>query len=99
MSSSSSWVETGPCCCGCVGDPGAGADIEDFLGMNDRRTTTCSHQSTVSVVTGGLERVICEYCGDVTVRYESMISGDINRLQFSRKAEKTAAKTGAHSQP
>ena len=59
--------------------------------MTDRRKATCSHHSTVSVVTGHLERVICEDCGDVTVRYESMISGDVNRLQFSRKADTTAA--------
>jgi hypothetical protein len=59
--------------------------------LTDQRKTTCSHLSTVSVVTGRLERVICEDCGDVTVRYESMISGDVDRLQFSRKADTTAA--------
>jgi hypothetical protein len=41
----------------------------------------------VTVISGGVERVICQTCGQVTVRYESTISRDISRAQFSRKAE------------
>ncbi len=59
----------------------------------------CSHRSTVSVVTGGLQRVICEDCGDLTVKYESMISGDLDRSKFSRRTDSTQMKTGAHSEP
>lgn len=39
------------------------------------------------MIADGLERVICEECGDVTIRYESMIPGDISRSQFARKAD------------
>lgn len=47
----------------------------------------CSHDSTVTVITAGLELVVCEGCGSVTVRYESAISGDARRSQFARKAD------------
>jgi hypothetical protein len=47
----------------------------------------CSHMSTVTVIAYGLERVICEDCGHVTVRYESMIARDVERSMFSRKAD------------
>lgn len=47
----------------------------------------CKHQSTVSVISAGLERVICELCGHVSVRYESMIRQDVKRSQFTRQAD------------
>lgn len=52
-----------------------------------RKIAACSHLSTVTVVSAGLERVICEDCGDVNIRYESMISGDVDRSKFSRDAD------------
>ena len=57
------------------------------MDMTDRNKADCSHQSTVNGVTGGPERVVCEDCGDVTVRDESMISRDIDRSMFSREAD------------
>ncbi len=47
----------------------------------------CSHQSTVSVIAHGFERVVCEDCGHVSIRYESMIAGDVERSVFSRRAD------------
>ncbi len=64
-----------------------------------REFAACSHQSTVTVVSAGLERVICEDCGYVTIRYESMISGDVDRSMFSRDADSADVKVGAHSKP
>ena len=64
-----------------------------------RKIAVCSHQSTVTVITGGLERVICEDCRHVTIRYESMISGDLDRSMFSRDADLVDVKVGAHSKP
>lgn len=55
----------------------------------------CSHVSTITVVSGGLERVVCEDCGDVTIRYESMISGDVDRAKFARRADVLHARTTA----
>ena len=63
----------------------------------------CSHDRTVTVITAGLELVVCEGCGDVTVRYESAISGDAKRSQFARRADslnslKTSSnRTNTHS--
>ena len=59
-------------------------------------TGDCSHPSTVSVITGGVERVICEDCGDVTLRYESMICGDVTRSQFSRRTDSLRSGEGTH---
>ena len=64
-----------------------------------RKIAVCSHQSTVTVITGALERVICEDCGHVTIRYESMISGDLDRSKFSRDADSAHVNVGAHSKP
>lgn len=50
----------------------------------------CTHYDTVNVICNGLERVICEQCGHVTIRYESMISGDVTRSQFPRRADEKA---------
>ena len=34
-----------------------------------RRIDECKHASTISTITAGLERVVCENCGHVSVRY------------------------------
>ncbi len=47
----------------------------------------CSHDSTVEVISNGLERVVCEDCGLVTVRFGEMISGSVDRSKFRRKAD------------
>lgn len=60
-----------------------------------RKIATCSHQNTVNGVTGGSERVLCEDCGDVIVRDESMIPRNINRSMFSRDADSVDVTDGA----
>lgn len=51
------------------------------------RIRRCSHRESISVIANGLERVICEDRGDVTLRYESLIAGDVSRSQFARRAD------------
>jgi ribosomal protein L32 len=34
-----------------------------------RRTKRCHHQTTVAVVSAGVERVICSSCGHLSFRY------------------------------
>jgi hypothetical protein len=41
----------------------------------------------MTVVTDGMERVICEDCGDVTIRFESTSSRDLARSKFSRVSD------------
>ena len=36
------------------------------------------------MISDGVEMVVCEQCGDVTVRYESMIRADLSREDFAR---------------
>jgi hypothetical protein len=67
---------------------------EAIMPRTHPRRGECEHAQTVTVISDGLERVICETCGQVTLRYESMISGDIQRSQFSRLADRLQA--GAH---
>ena len=45
----------------------------------------CTHDSSISVIESGRELVVCEGCGDVTVRYSSGLSTDVARSQFARK--------------
>jgi len=68
-------------------------------GFDRTYRAACSHQSTVKGVTGGPERVPCEECGDVIVRNESMISRDIDRSMFPRKADSVHVMDGAPAKP
>ena len=52
-----------------------------------RRIAVCKHDVTVSVIFDGIEGVVCENCADLTFRYESMISGDVDRSKFARDAD------------
>jgi hypothetical protein len=49
--------------------------------------TRCGHHDTITVVHSGLERVVCEACGLVSVRYESELTGERDRLSFARPAD------------
>ena len=59
------------------------------MASEDRKTQRCSHDVTVSVRMSGLERVVCERCGHVTVRYLSALSGSVDRSRFAREADRT----------
>ena len=37
------------------------------------------------MISDGVERVVCEECGETTVRHASLVAGDVNRAQFARK--------------
>lgn len=52
-----------------------------------RKVAACRHERSVSVISDGLEREICEGCGNVTIRYESVIDGSIDRNVFAREAD------------
>lgn len=59
------------------------------MASEDRKSQRCSHEATVSVRMSGLERVVCERCGHVTVRYLSALSGSVDRSRFAREADRT----------
>ena len=53
-----------------------------------RKVAVCRHELSVSVISDGLEKEICEGCGNVTIRYESVIDdGSIDRNVFARDAD------------
>lgn len=70
-----------------------------------RKVAACRHERSVSVISDGLEKEICEGCGNVTIRYESVIDdGSIDRNVFAREADSTRSthripRTGSTSQP
>ncbi len=53
--------------------------VESFKG--------CAHGSTITVMSAGLERIVCEDCGHMSFRYASALSGDVDREQFARRSE------------
>ena len=47
----------------------------------------CAHPKTLSTITAGLVRVVCEECGYVGVGYFSGLQGQAHRTRFSRAAD------------
>lgn len=55
-----------------------------------RETPECLHHELVTVVSIGMERVICESCGHVSFRYLGELSGNIDRSRFGRQVDRAA---------
>ena len=51
------------------------------------RTGQCLHESTLSVAAAGVERSICENCGNISVTFIAEISGPVYRSRFARPAD------------
>jgi hypothetical protein len=45
--------------------------------LHDRRQLRCAHDHSMSVVSGGIERVVCESCGHVSVRVPAETEPDL----------------------
>jgi hypothetical protein len=54
-----------------------------------RRVTpdTCPHPTTLSATTNGLERVVCEVCGHLSVSYTLELTAPVSRERFARPAD------------
>lgn len=48
----------------------------------------CFHPSTLSTTTAGLERIVCESCGHLSVRYLGGLEYPADRRQFARPADR-----------
>ena len=57
-----------------------------------RRQDRCAHRSTVSVRSSGVQRVVCESCGHVSVRFLSDLAGEPERDRFARPIERVEGK-------
>ena len=53
-----------------------------------RRQTNCQHRKTVSFQSSGVERVVCELCGHVSVQFLSDLAGEVERTRFARQVER-----------
>jgi len=48
---------------------------------------TCAHADSITVNTVGLQRVICETCGHVSVNFIDDVGGKVSRAAFAREAD------------
>ncbi|GEM_PF-3348803 len=60
-----------------------------------RRQDRCAHTVTVAVQSSGIERVVCEACGHVSVHFIASLSGAVDRDRFARAIERE----GKHVRP
>lgn len=51
------------------------------------RPGLCMHEEILTTITCGLQRIVCESCGHVGVRYIRPIAGPIDRRRFARQAD------------
>lgn len=57
-----------------------------------RPKTACTHENVVSATSAGIERKVCEDCGNVSIRNETTaFTGKLDRGDFSRDADRLAA--------
>lgn len=56
----------------------------------NRDRQECLHSANVTVVSAGLERVICEGCGHLSFRYLATLTGKIDRSRFVREVDRLA---------
>lgn len=52
------------------------------------RQSRCRHSVTVSVGSTGVERVVCEACGHVSVHFLSDMDSEVDRARFARPGER-----------
>jgi hypothetical protein len=48
---------------------------------------TCAHADSITVNTVGVQRVICETCGHVSVNFIDDLGGEVSRTAFAREAD------------
>lgn len=47
----------------------------------------CTHIETLSTISSGVERVVCESCGNLSIRFHSTLTGPVARERFARPAD------------
>ena len=57
-------------------------------GRRVSRRRGCKHRQMITVRTYGLERRICEDCGYLSFEFDEDLSGDAERGQFAREADR-----------
>jgi hypothetical protein len=66
--------------------------VQVTVGARRRLTMeNCPHRETLTTTTNGLERTVCETCGNLSVRYTLVLNGPVTRESFARPADTLAA--------
>ena len=59
-----------------------------MIAKKGRGGRECDHSETVTVRNSGLERTVCEKCGNVSFKALEGLSGTVRRSQFGRLTER-----------
>lgn len=65
-----------------------------FVRKNKVARAECDHDTTVTVRTAGIERTVCEQCGNVSISALEGLSGTATRSQFERVSERSLSSLG-----
>src|SRR3970282_338870 len=60
-------------------------------GQRGRPLAHCPHTETLTTITAGVERSVCESCGHLSFHFPEMISGPVHRNRFARPADQVHA--------
>ncbi len=47
----------------------------------------CPHSETLTTITAGVERIVCEACGHLSFSFPEALSGPVHRRWFARPAD------------
>ena len=67
--------------------------IEVFVKRGRVDRAKCAHDSTITVINAGIERTVCESCGNVSINASEGLSGTASRSQFEREIERAEQPT------
>ena len=59
------------------------------VAINTRSRRECAHETVLAVQAAGVERAICETCGNISVRFVYEASGPVTRDHFARPADES----------
>lgn len=63
-----------------------------FRVFNKKRArAVCTHDVTITVRTAGIQRRVCERCGNVSFQPMDGPTGDVKRTQFEREVERASS--------
>jgi hypothetical protein len=60
-------------------------------GRGKTSQTNCPHSTTIAVISAGVERIVCESCGNVSFVFRDDMTVEINRDMFARTIDQLHA--------
>lgn len=58
--------------------------------LTAKKQEVCEHLSSISVRSGGIERLICETCGHVSFEFAESTLSEVERQRFARAIDQLA---------